>query len=237
MIIKLLKSILYAIIVLLTTINCGGDEATEDSPKTITPPSAALLVSPAKDESCNQGNSISDTKSTVSFQWNTSNDTDKYTIQVKNLENDQIQEKTTTENNSSFDLNKGTSYEWHVISLSNEIDETETSEKWTFFNAASGVENHVPYAAVVIFPTNDATIDTTTVSLEWQGQDLDNDIESYTIYLDTDDTPNLINSTTSEMHTSEITLNANTTYYWKVHTKDTAGNISISSIFKFTTGS
>ncbi|GAA4230278.1 hypothetical protein GCM10022291_00020 [Postechiella marina] len=208
--------------------NNGGDDK-------ILPPEAATLVTPLKNEECNQGNILSKTESTVAFQWNKSSNTNNYTIIIKNLNTDTIQEKTTSSNSASFTLLRGVPYSWHVISKSNKTTKVATSETWNLFNAGEAEENYAPFPASIISPKM-GSITSNPVNLEWLGSDLDNDIATYDIYLGTTNPPTELQKENTNTNTeNNISLTNDTVYYWIIVTKDEAGNTSKSPVFEFRT--
>ena len=72
----------------------------------------------------------------------------------------------------------------------------------------------------------------TSVKLEWNGLDIDNDIISYDVYFDTTNpTTTLLSNTTD--NTMDVTVEAGNIYYWRVVTNDSIGNTSESEVFEF----
>lgn len=236
MISKYLKPSLLIIAISLFSCGGGGDDSSGGGdPDLILSPEAATLISPLKNEECNQGNIISDTKSSVLFEWNKSNNTNSYTLILKNSETNAIEEKTTTSTKTSMDLLRGVSYSWQIISKANKTTSTATSETWNLYNAGVGIENYAPFPAEVISPTM-GSLATNPVTLEWLGNDLDSDIASYDIYLDTNNPPTqLQKENTTNTSEENISLTADTVYYWMIVTKDDAGNTSKSPVFEFRT--
>ena len=195
-------------------------------------PSAAVLISPLKDAECNQGNKISDSESQVLFEWNASDNTDKYTITIKNLENQTTESFNSTNPRLERNLLRGIAYSWSVTSKSNTSDEIATSETWKFYNAGEGTQNYAPFPADLVSPIMGNTVET-SVSLEWSGSDIDEDIEEYDVYLATANPPTTLKGTTSTTTMSNLSLEAGRVYYWKVVTKDKHGNNSESPVFEF----
>jgi hypothetical protein len=102
-----------------------------------------------------------------------------------------------------------------------------------FYNEGPGIENYAPFPADVVAPKRGAQVENTgTVSLEWTGSDVDNDIDEYEVFFGTVNPPtNSLVTTTST--TTNTSVNANTVYYWYVVTTDVAGNTSTSETFEF----
>ncbi|NMH86573.1 IPT/TIG domain-containing protein [Flavivirga algicola] len=217
--------------------NCGGSDSDggDGANDKVLPPEAASLAFPLKDEECNQGNIVSPTESNVTFEWSEADNATSYTVVLTNLITNETQE--TTSNNTSTDIKilRGTPYSWHVVSKSNKTTTTATSETWRFYNAGEGVSNYAPFPAELVSPSMGSTTVGTTVSLQWTGSDIDNDIEEYMVYLDTANPPTNLQATTSDTSVNDIALAASTGYYWYVVTTDTYGNKSNSQVFEFTT--
>ena len=97
--------------------------------------------------------------------------------------------------------------------------------------------SHFPFPAKLLSPENNAqvSLENESLTLRWEAVDLDNDIESYDVYLgaDPDDLNLAVENLTSNSLTT--TLNSDQYYYWKVATRDQEGNISHSSIGVFRT--
>lgn len=222
----------YILFTFLTIIffSCSKGDDTVSNQK----PSAAVLISPLKDAECNQGNKISDSESQVLFEWNASDNTDKYTITIKNLENQITESFNSTNPRLERNLLRGIPYSWSVTSKSNTSDEIATSEIWKFYNAGEGTQNYVPFPADLVSPIMGNTVET-SVSLEWSGSDIDEDIEEYDVYLATANPPTTLKGTTSTTTMSNLSLEAGRVYYWKVLTKDKHGNNSESPVFEFRT--
>jgi hypothetical protein len=71
------------------------------------------------------------------------------------------------------------------------------------------------------------------ITLDWNGSDADNDISIYDIYLSTSSVPALLKAGEKESILTDVSVSSNTTYYWKVISKDSKGNTSDSGIYQF----
>ncbi|MDO6801358.1 hypothetical protein Q4595_02740 [Wenyingzhuangia sp. 1_MG-2023] len=231
---KYTKIVAVAVILFLM-VACGGDSSKEVE-KVVAIPTAAILVSPLKDEPCNQGSVLSELLSTITFSWEASKNTDQYIVVIESLEDNSVKQIVSSSTTASVNLSRGVSFKWHVVSKSDTTSKTSESEIWTFYNAAEGTESHVPYPATLVAPSMGIVTATKTITLSWSSNDLDNDIVSYEVYLDTDSNPSTLHTILDKSILENVSLSPNTTYYWKVHSKDNTGNVSISSVFKFTTG-
>lgn len=236
----MLRNRIYIGLLLASTallFNCGssGEDGGDGGGDKILPPEAASLVSPANNEECNQGNVVSATESNVRFEWNKSANTTSYTVVVKNLDDNSSQEFGSNSNITSIKLLRGVPYSWQVISKSNKTTATASSETWQFYNAGEGASNYAPFPAALVGPTMGSTV-SGTVTLQWTGSDIDNDIEGYMVYLDTASPPANLQETTTGTSVGNLTLTPDMVYYWRVVTTDAEGNNSQSPIFEFRTG-
>ena len=238
-----MKKILYiaisCLIILLAT-NCGGETPTPNPPDPPKPPvkpapDAVVLSSPANNSACLKGSSESGNTSTLVFSWNKAANADSYVLELKNLVTQQTTTHTTTALTYSVALTVGTPYSWSVTSV-NPVGKT-AGAAWKFYLSGVAASNYAPFPAVLTAPALGAAINangaaTVKVTLQWTGSDVDNDIESYAVFLDSKDaSTQLIASQTGT--TSEQTLQSGKTYFWKVGTTDKTGNKSTSVVSTF----
>ena len=220
----------------LLLVSCGGGDPPAPEPPppvVVTPPSAATLVFPDNNTECNEGTVVNENQSTVLFQWNASQNTDTYELNIRNLDNNNIARTNANTNEALITLLRGTPYEWFVVSRANGTNETATSASWKFYNQGPGVENYAPFPAEAVNPARGSTVGATgTIALEWTGSDVDNDLEEFDIYIDTNASPTTLLGTTGES-TLDASITANTIYYWRVVSRDSQGNTSQSEIFEF----
>lgn len=214
---------------------CTSTPAEDPIPEEIIEdPVAATLVFPEDNTECNEGTILSDTQSKVVFRWNTSEHTDSYEVVLTKTETAEVTNFDASINSKEITLERGTNYEWQVISKSEKSQVTATSETFQFFNAAPGVVNHVPFSAEAIAPENGAEVTTTSgkVTLQWEASDIDDDVKEYEVFFGTskDQLENMGVQTVANL---EVTVSSNTTYYWSVTTRDEVNNTSESEVFSF----
>ncbi|AWA29699.1 hypothetical protein HYN48_06175 [Flavobacterium magnum] len=221
------KYILAAICFLMLSCGGGGESTSEN-------PSAAVLIAPVNNSECLSGQDVSETQSKVTFEWNPADFTDAYTVYIKNL-NTQIttQYEAGAATSLEVTLAKSTPFSWWVISKASGSTQTATSEKRKFYNAGNGVVNYAPFPAEAIAPGNSSSVPGPTVNFSWSGSDVDNDIVQYELYMDTNSNPSTLKGSTPSENLNGIPVSANTTYYWKVVSKDQSGNTSDSPIYQF----
>lgn len=228
------SKIVALFLVLALTASCGGSGGdTDPEPIPVPAPSAATLVFPANNSECNEGEILSDTQSRVLFQWSASQNTDSYQVNLINLNTNSTSLANSSTNEVEITLLRGVPYEWFVVSRANGTNETATSAVWRFYNAGAGITNYAPFPAEAVNPGRGATISATTaVTLEWTGNDVDNDIDSYNLYFGTADPPALL-ETGITATSFEVSVASGQTYYWQVETVDAAGNQTLSELFNF----
>lgn len=221
---------------------CGGNDddagggGGDDGPIGGTPePAASTLIFPANNTECNEGTIVSETESDVMFRWNTSENTDSYSITYTNLSSNTIDNVVVQGSTEKLiRLERGIPYEWFVESQNKDTDKTSTSEKWRFFNEGPGIENYAPFPAEAISPSRGSSLDTTTkVTLAWSASDIDDDIKDFEIFFGTTEGNLTSLGTFTETSINNVSVTAATNYYWKVKATDTNGNSSISEVFQF----
>ena len=205
----------------------------KSSPK---PPEIATLILPNKDSECTTGRSLSQTTSEVEFMWMASDHTESYELRVTNLNTNTTQTLSTPSISAKLPIAKGEPFSWFVRSLNSKVTETAFSETWRFYNAGFQT-TYAPFPAEVIAPKNGTSVFkdiNNEVTLEWRGSDIENDLVGYELYFSTTSPPEtLISSPIASQNTEKVSVISNTSYYWKVITKDSEGNISDSGIFTF----
>lgn len=225
---------LLAIVAIGTLTGCpGGKDNPDDDILNDGDPGSVALVFPENNAECTEGRSVSTAESTITFLWQAGTNVDSYEVNVRNLDTNSSNTTNANTNEVALTLLKNTPYEWFVVSRNNGSVVAPSSAKWRFYNAGDGVENYAPFPAEAANPARGQTINaTSTVTLEWSGNDVDNDIEDYEVFFGTSNDP-----TTSIANTRQSSTTANVssgqTYYWRVLTKDAAGNTSQSEVFDF----
>ncbi|MEC3906757.1 hypothetical protein VOI54_06985 [Tamlana sp. 2201CG12-4] len=233
-----IKYIIASLVLSLYLFNCsssgGGDDAPEPKPPAGTdPPGAAALVFPNENSECTEGSNLTSTQSTIVFNWNDANNTDTYQLVVKNLETQAVTNYTSTVSEKSVTILRGTPYSWYVVSK-NSGSKTAQSATWKFYNAGEAVSSYAPFPADLISPIYDKTFSasTTSVTLEWTGEDVDDDIKEYKVLFGTASTPTNEQGITASS-TLDVNVSSGNSYYWRVISVDDQNNTSESQIFKF----
>ena len=225
-----MRRILIVLTIGLFAISCGSsDDSNSEGGGT----SALALNLPENNSECITGTSVSATQSAVTLEWTAVVNTETYFVYVKNLNTQSTLQFNAAANTSqSVNLSKGTPYSWYVTARKTS-GETATSAVWKFYNAGAAVTSHPPFPADLVSPVMSVTIPAGTVTLQWTGGDVDNDITNYKVYMDSNTNPATLMGTVTQTSIANLPVTAGGTYYWKVITADNAGNATISPVFQF----
>jgi hypothetical protein len=225
------KIISLLLFVSILSVSCSKDE-NENAILAADLPTASLLIFPDNNTECNEGSIISDTETEVLFKWEEAINTSAYILTITNLNDATSREIHTISNEFLIRVLRGTPYSWVVKSIANIGNETADSEMWRFYNAGLPEESHPPLPAQAVNPKMGASIDSGDLTLQWEATDVDNDIASYTVLLDTNNSPvaEVGNPSTNSLN---VTVTSGIVYYWKVITTDGLGNESYSQTFEF----
>lgn len=217
----------------LFILSCGGSSPSPEPPKPPQPPGtpapdAPTLTAPADNSACIKNTSLT-------FTWNKAANAVSYQLSVKNLLTQQTTDYTTAELSYTPALTGNTPYSWRVTAI-NSAGKT-ASASWKFYLSGAAATNYAPFPAELTAPADGATIAangaaSVQVTLQWKGADPDNDIATYTLYLDNTKAETAAASGLTAA-TATQTLLSGKTYYWKVETKDKAGNTSLSNVGTF----
>ncbi|WP_405410932.1 hypothetical protein [Maribacter sp. Asnod1-A12] len=232
---KSVLKIIMGVVGLITLTSCPGskDDSGNDNPNEGGDLGSVTLVFPENNSECTEGDSLNDTESTITFMWEEGVNVDNYEVTVRNLNTNNINTVNASTNEKAISLTKNTPYEWYVVSKAAGSDQAPSSAKWQFYNAGTGVENYAPFPATAVSPTRGQTVSTAgTITLEWNANDVDNDIVDYEVLFSTSNNPTENIANTSQ-NTTTATISSGQTYFWRVITKDEAGNSSKSDVFDF----
>lgn len=201
-------------------------------------PSSATLVFPENNSECIEGEIISETQSIITFHWSESENTDSYDIRITNLNTLSTTTRNSMENQIDISLERGTPYEWYVISKAQNTNSAANSDSWQFYNSGQGIENYAPFPAKLLFPLDKEVLDNgnTYRRLQWHGNDIDNDITYYKVFVGpSHDEMDLLSTTANQDITlyNLLDIELGKTYYWQIKTHDSFGNSSLSKIFSF----
>lgn len=222
-----LKNYIYFFLFIL--IGCSGSSGGGETPEPPPPPPAptvAVLKTPAQNSECLDGEN-------VEFSWNASQNTDSYTIVVKNLLTTAQISQTTTSTSVNIKLDVGQPYSWFITSSSSVSSQTASTTKWKFYLKGDPTSNYAPFPADLISPKSESNVNVGNVKFEWKGSDVDeNDTLKFDLYVDTENPPTTRVKSNLTSNSSNLNLDSGT-YYWKVITKDDSGSNSDSGVSMF----
>ena len=206
-------------------------------PDPIPEPIAAQLLAPVNLDNCSTADKINNNESQVSFLWSTALHTDDYELVIRNQSTGILIRRTTLLTSLNQILQRGSSYSWWVISRSEASDITSKSEVRYFYLEGETEQKHAPFPAALEFPEENAVVSllNNTITFEWEGSDLDNDIAHYDLYVGTEEETISVVAENITQRESEQQLVSGTTYFCQVITVDREGNSSESLIREFTT--
>ena len=219
----------YFFIIFLIGVSCKKES--------IPDPEATVLKGPLNNNNCNTAVRISDQRSQVNFSWQEAMHTDEYELVVRDILTNVDQKKVTIRLFASVILDNGKQYVWWVNTKSEQSETITKSDVWTFYLEGQRTTSNFPFPAKLLSPENNSQVSLVDgkLTLRWETVDLDNDIESYDIYMGAD--PDELSLVAENLTSTSIpaTLNSDQYYYWKVVTKDERGNVSESLIGVFRT--
>jgi hypothetical protein len=225
-----MKKIIWALAFTGILASCGSDDGDTGGGGGNT--DAVVLSAPQNNSECITGVEVNATQSTVTFEWQAVEGNQNYFVYVKNLETQSTLQYNAANNTSQqVTLEKGTPYSWYV--RSNRASGTVQSETWKFYNSGDGISNYAPFPAELVAPAMSSSVYGPAITLQWTGDDLDNDIESYEVFFGTAALPTTSIHTGTQTSVNSVAVTSGNTYYWKVVTTDSAGNTSVSPVFQF----
>lgn len=226
-------TILFVFSIVGLFVQCGGSEPAPLPPGTVT------LVAPANNEPCLDGTAISNSQSSVDFQWTVASNAQNYNLLITNLENNQTQTFQSNITNKSVTLGIGTPYRWLVKAIGAPETLPSESQSWKFYLASEGVVNYAPFPPELLTPESGstATVVDGVIQLSWEASDVDNDLDHFEVRMDTDNGSTLVTELNYQATTTntEVSAQQNQTYYWEIVAVDSNGNTSKSGVYSFRT--
>lgn len=220
------------LLIAILLVSCSGESTPSD-------PSAPSLIAPANNEPCLDGESINDSQSSVTFSWTAATDAVSYDVEVEELLVNTKNTYSAATNNLDITLNKALPYRWKVIANGQPGTTPSESESWKFYLAGNGAVNYAPFPPELLTPRSASTISVAdgVIPVSWNCTDMEGDIASFEVYLDTTDASTVATVVTYFGETTEIELPAEKgfTYYWKVIAIDADNNKASSGVYTFIT--
>jgi len=242
-----MKRLFISLFSFLIIISCGGGGGDDPVvPPVVTPPPPPIvilqpgtpsLVFPANNESCQDGTSLNDSQSEVNFQWGAPANTNSYVLTITNLTTNAELTFDSTTANKVVALSKSEPYRWSVTAQGETGSTPAQSSLWKFYLAGDAQVNYAPFPPDLLSPKSGQNVFATNneVTLIWGASDVDNDLSTYKVYLDSVDGSTLLGSYTHSAETTStaVSVSANTLYYWKVIAIDANENESDSGVYTF----
>ena len=224
----------FYLMILILSISCSKD------PAEVSNPTSFELIAPANNETCLEGSIINDNQKEIVFQWGGSTNATSYSLDIINLTTNVGQTLQSNGTSLSVKLTSAEPYSWKVIASGEAGAKSASSELWKFFLAGDEVVNYAPFPPELISPRPSATIDVNSLNeivLNWTCSDVDNDIVTFKVYLDTTDGSTLVRELDYVQNNTELAVDIDTdgNYFWKVIAVDGEGNSSSSGVYSFKT--
>ena len=178
-------------------------------------PSAPALSSPA--------NGATGVARTTALTWSAATGATSYDVYFGTSNPPPLVTNTTSLTYPAASLGAGTVYYWQIVAK-NTAGNT-ASATWSFTTIVN-----TPATPLLSSPANAATNVATSTSLAWSTA---SGATSYDVYFGTSNPPPLVTNTTGLSY-AVASLTTNTTYYWQVVAKNSAGNTA-SATWSFTT--
>lgn len=219
-----MKNYIYIISLTMLFYSC----ATEDSNDAPTVPE---LVFPVNNQACTDLN--------LTLDWNPSVDADgdnlTYVVQVSNSASfsQVVMEAVVEESEKMITVTSNAAYYWRVRATDASGASSDFSNIYSFYSETEGIENHVPFAANMLEPSQNEYVSSGVIRLQWQGEDLDeNDLLTYDVYIGSSENMLLNEAMNITNDYFDTSLTAGT-YYWRIDVKDATGAQSIGQVWRF----
>lgn len=229
---KKIYTIFSAVLFLMFLNSCGNDDQNP-----VQEISGASLVSPTKDQVCEQGvNTVGDS-SRIIFQWEKDENASSYDLVVNDIESGEnfIIYKEIYTTSKELELVHNRAYQWYVISR-NASNEAVESQKWNFYFVGEPKHNYTPFPSRLLAPSYGETItsDDGIVDFHWSTTDPDGDTLVYELYLDEIDGMQEPSDTLKDLERPSVSvyLESGKTYFWRVKASD-GFNSSYSQVYSF----
>ncbi|GAA4276687.1 fibronectin type III domain-containing protein [Aquimarina mytili] len=230
---KRVKKYIIALVSVVLVLSCSSDD--DGAPVSLVQneaPTIPKLVFPTNNLTC--------ASIDLEFAWNTATDADgdtvSYVIEIAATDSfaTVLFTAVTTDAKKVFDLEQGITYYWRVKARDDKGNDSVYSEVQSFFTEPEAAVNTIPTAPELVSPGLGDRVSGTTITLDWEASDADNDSLSYDVYFGAIASPTLIEEdiTASEL---EITVSPSTIYYWRVVVKDSNQNAAMSQVWNFRT--
>ncbi|WP_396632240.1 hypothetical protein [Maribacter sp. R86514] len=221
-----MRLVIKLIFVGLLVASCGGsDDSNNNQPEETEKELGAFnLIFPENNLICTEGEDNGTDGVSIELKWSASANATSYELEITNQETNSTDTRTVTTTSLTVGLPKGTQFSWGVTAILG--SKTLASDSWNFYSEGTSTENFAPFPAEISVSDNGDG----TVSVSWTGEDLDDDLSTYDVYIGTSGNLELIlENTTNESTNYNIT--AGEQYIARVVSKDSNNNTSTSETY------
>ena len=228
------KSVFVFVLIMLVSCSKGSDSPEEALPLN---PSSPTLIYPNNNEPCLDAVSLNDSQSQIAFNWNQSDNTDNYTLIITNLSTNETQEIPVSFPPYTATLSKAEPFAWKVRANGETGSTPAESDRWKFYLSGDHKQTMRLFQQSY-YSTSFSTVSANNdgeITLSWIATDVDSDIATYTLFMDTDDASTEVTQLAYASGNVQynIAVETNQTYRWRVVTLDQTGNTSDSGIYGF----
>ena len=212
------------ILVGLLVASCGGSDDNNNTTPEEKELGALNLVFPENNLICTEGQDNSTDGVNIEFQWSASTNATSYELEITNQETNTTDTRTVTTTSLAVGLPKGTQFSWSVTAILG--SKTLASDSWNFYSEGTSTENFAPFPAEISVADNGNG----TVTVSWVGEDLDNDLVDYDVYIGISGNLELILENTTNENTN-YNITAGEQYIIQIISKDSNDNTSTSRTY------
>ena len=231
-----MKNIVYILATICLLVSCGkSSDPEEELPLN---PTAPTLIYPSNNEPCLDAVSLNDSQSQIAFNWNQGQNTDNYTLVITNLSTNDTQEIPVSFPPYTATLIKAEPFAWKVVANGAIGTTPAESDRWKFYLSGDAQTSYAPFPAELLSPQASSTVSANNdgeITLSWIATDVDSDIATYTLFMDTNDASTEVTQLSYQSGNMQynIEVESNQTYLWRVVTLDQTGNTSDSGTYGF----
>ena len=231
-----MKNIVYILVIICLLVSCGKSSNPEE--ELPVNPTAPTLIYPNNNEPCLDAVSLNDSQSQIAFNWNQGQNTYNYTLVITNLSTNDTQEIPVSFPPYTATLIKAEPFAWKVVANGAIGTTPAESDRWKFYLSGDAQTSYAPFPAELLSPQASSTVSANNdgeITLSWIATDVDSDIATYTLFMDTNDASTEVTQLSYQSGNMQynIEVESNQTYLWRVVTLDQTGNTSDSGTYGF----
>ena len=220
---------IYSVFAFLLLGACSGSDNQNEGGAA---PSVPALVSPPNYSLC--------VENPVLFQWGISKDPEEdsidYEVQIAQDEAfaSNVVSLSGVSTQKSIPLEANAIYYWRVKATDVQGNSSAYSSVYKMHSEGLATTNHLPFAPELVAPILDTEVESSDATLEWTAVDVDADnVLTYDLYFGTDNPPVEKVATDIATPTHAVSLEATTTYFWRVEVKDGKGGQAMGQVWSF----